>query len=196
MENKCKKCGCDDIIPVTPCLDPTGCPEPEKCEETFDLACINYSGEPLECGSQIILNTNESLELGLLNITDKICDSINTNLAFFNVTFTQPQSLKLAANPTGGVAPYTYEWVVEKSNVPTGISIASGANTNTLTLTKNFTNVSQGSQLGPSNIVDFVNPIDYIHYFAHLKLKITDSTGKVDYKNYLYYLTDGSYFIE
>jgi len=197
MKNKCKDCGCDDPNVLIPCLDQTGCPEPDKCDgNKFDLGCINYTGEPVVCGGQVLLDTNESLESGLLHITDKICDSQNTNLAFFNVTFTQPQSLKLAANPTGGVAPYTYEWVVEKSNVPTGISIASGANTNTLTLTKNLTNISQGSQLSPSNIVDFVNPFDYMHFFAHLKLKITDSTGKVDYKNYLYYLTEGSYFIE
>lgn len=196
MKNKCQDCGCNDELPIGPCLDPNGCPEPDKCDNTFDLGCVTYTGDPLVCGGQTLLDTNESLESGLINITTKICDSTTNDRAFFDVNFTQPQTLKLMVTPSGGVAPYSYEWVQEKSNVPTGILIASGANTSTLTFVRNLTNRSKGSQLAPINIVDFVNPYKYYHYFTHLKLKITDSTGKIDYKNYLYYLTEGAIFYE
>lgn len=196
MKNNCQDCGCEDTLPVAPCSDPALCPPPDKCDNTFDLGCVTYTGEPLTCGGQTLLNTDESLESGLLNITTKICDSLTNDRAFFDVNFTQPQALKLMATPSGGVAPYSYEWVQEKSNVPTGILIASGANTSTLTFVKNNTNRSKGSQLSPINVVDYDNPYKYYHCFIHLKLKITDSTGKIDYKNYLYYLTEGAYFYE
>jgi hypothetical protein len=196
MKNNCQDCGCEDTLPVAPCSDPALCPPPDKCDNTFDLGCVTYTGDPLICGGQTLLNTNESLESGLLNITTKICDSVTNDRAFFDVNFTQPQSLKLMATPSGGVAPYSYEWVQEKSNVPTGILIASGANTSTLTFVKNLTNLSKGSQLSPLNIIDPNEPYKYYHYFTHLKLKITDSTGKIDYKSYLYYLTEGAYFYE
>jgi len=194
MKNNCQDCGCDDNLPVNGCYD--NCPPADKCDNTFDLGCVTYTGEPVVCGGQTLLNTNESLESGLINITTKICDSTTNDRAFFDVNFTQPQTLKLMVTPSGGVAPYSYEWVQEKSNVPTGILIASGANTSTLTFVRNLTNRSIGSQLAPINIVDFVNPYKYYHNFTHLKLKITDSTGKIDYKNYLYYLTEGAIFYE
>ena len=187
MKNNCEDCGCDDKLPIGPCLDPTGCPEPDKCDNTFDLGCITYTGEPLTCGGQTLLDTDDSLETGLLNITDKICDSLDTNIAFFDVTFTQPQALRLVANVSGGVAPYTYQWTAEKSNVPTGLIISGSTNTNILNFTSPNQNLSKGSRISVQTI-NTNKPWMYRQGFIHLKLKITDSTNKTSYKHYVYYI--------
>lgn len=192
MKNNCQDCGCDDNLPVNGCYD--NCPPADKCDNTFDLGCVTYTGDPVLCGGQTLLDTNESLESGLLNITNKICDSVNTNRAFFDVNFTQPEALKVMATPSGGVPPYSYEWYQEKSNVPTGLSISGPTNTNTLTFVNNNLNPGRGSRLCSVTVPDEV--FKYRHYYIHLKLKITDSTNKVDYKNYLFYRTLGVYIYE
>jgi hypothetical protein len=186
MENKCKDCGCQDtFLPVGPCSDPALCPPADKCDNTFDLGCVNYTGEPLTCGGQTLLDTNDSLETGLLNITDKICDSVNNNKAFFDVNFTKPQAKRLVANVSGGIPPYVYEWSIERSNSISGYTIVGSTTTNTLNFTRIEDNISKGSRLS-------VLPVNYFgsrfkHYFIHLKLKITDNENKIDYKHYLFY---------
>lgn len=195
MENKCKDCGCQDtFLPVGPCSDPALCPPADKCDNTFDLGCVNYTGELLTCGGQTLLDTNDSLETGLLNITDKICNSLDTNIAFFDVIFTQPQALRLVANASGGVAPYTYQWIAEKSNVPTGLIISGSTNTSTLNFTSPNQNLSKGSRISVP-IVNTNKPWMYRHAFIHLKLKITDSTNKTSYKNYVYCTLQGQIII-
>lgn len=184
MKNNCQDCGCDDNLPVNGCYD--NCPPADKCDNTFDLGCVTYTGDPLVCGGQTLLNTNESLESGLLNITNKICDSVNNNRAYFEVTFTDLLANRLQAQASGGTPPYSYEWSVERSDVFASYTVNGSMNSNIITLTRHEYKGVKGSRLGVGTVSINSYP-RYRHYFIHLKLKVTDSNNKVDYKNHLYW---------
>jgi len=75
MENNCQDCGCKDkFLPVAPCVDPAECPSPEKCEETFDSACVVYTGLDLKCGNDTVVGTNDTVEKALQSIVAKVCE--------------------------------------------------------------------------------------------------------------------------
>jgi len=112
MENNCQDCGCKDkFLPVAPCTDPAECPSPEKCEETFDAACVQYTGLDLKCGTATIVATNTTVEQALENIVDKICDLAGNGLVVEIAPFGEFQ---LRATVTSGIAPYTYKWSIQQ----------------------------------------------------------------------------------
>jgi len=184
MKNNCQDCGCDDKLPVN-CYD-GDCLPADKCDNTFDLGCVTYTGDPLICGGQTLLNTNESLESGLLNITTKICDSVTNDRAYFEVTFTDLLANQLQAQASGGTPPYSYEWSVERSDVFASYTADGPMNSNIITLTRHEYKGAKGSRLGVGTVSVNSYP-RYRHYFILLKLKVTDSNNKVDYKSHLYW---------
>lgn len=74
----CKKCGCQDdfLTSPPPCPTPGGCPDPEPCSETFDAQCIIYTGVPIECISQTVVDTNTSMADAITDIVAFFCDYI------------------------------------------------------------------------------------------------------------------------
>jgi hypothetical protein len=75
--NKCKKCGCEDnfLTSPPPCPTPAGCPDPELCSETFDSQCILYTGAPIMCGLDEVVNTDTTLADALTDTITYFCDN-------------------------------------------------------------------------------------------------------------------------
>jgi hypothetical protein len=73
-KNKCKNCGCEDKALTTPapCPTPEGCLTPEPCSEVFDAQCVVYTGDPIVCGDDVIVDTNTNM-----------ADALNAIVAFF-----------------------------------------------------------------------------------------------------------------
>jgi len=56
-------CGCEEAI----------CPSPQPCTEITDSKCIIYTDEPLQCGADVLVETNTSLSLAIKAIVDYFC---------------------------------------------------------------------------------------------------------------------------
>ena len=74
-KNTCKKCGCEDSFMPSPAPCPTsvGCPDPEPCSETFDSQCIIYTGAPIMCDLDEVVDTNTSIADALTNTITYFC---------------------------------------------------------------------------------------------------------------------------
>lgn len=143
----CKKCGCSDSALTTPppCPTPEGCPNPLPCSEYFDAECVIYSGDPIECIDQIVVNTNTNL-----------ADALNDLIAFFCEFITEPDlgsvvevcntneylTITSVTNPATGVTTYTI--CFDPTQLPavvisggTGINVTSVVVGNTTTYTIN-----------------------------------------------------------
>lgn len=55
-----------------PCPTPEGCPDPVSCSETIDANCVLYTGEPIQCNGEIILDTGTSMNNAILNLIEYI----------------------------------------------------------------------------------------------------------------------------
>lgn len=166
MENNCKDCGCKDtFLPVAPCSDPALCPSPEKCEETFDAACVMYTGLDLNCGTDTVVATNTTIETALQNIVDKICD---VTAAGLNVEIEPESESSLIAVVTGGSAPYQFKWSIQQG-LFVGHVIAGADNDNPLTLTPVPGNTLQVG--GISGATGAVN-------MTHVRVDVTDGASR------------------
>jgi hypothetical protein len=174
MENECKKCGCDDAIPVAPCLDPTGCPEPQKCEETFDTDCVLYNGSNIECGGDVIISSGDSVSTALQAIADIAC-TLGKPLPVATVVGNEDNTV--TCTPSGGVGPYTYQWTIEQGpfNCHT---IVSGATSNILVLDPIPNKSFVAGSLGGDQVA--------VVWMTHLKVVVTDSEGSKVTKYYTY----------
>lgn len=161
MKNKCQNCGCEDtFLPVAPCSDPAECPTPQKCEETFDSACVIYTGLNLDCGTDTVVATNTSIEQALQNIVDKVCEITSGNLV---VEITDNEG-GLAASVSGGSAPYQFLWSIEQGTF-VGHTITGGANFSSVILSPIVGNTFQVG--GISGATGAVN-------MSHIRLDVTD----------------------
>lgn len=175
MENTCQNCGCKDtFLPVAPCINPTECPTPQKCEESFDSACVIYTGLDLSCGEDVIIATNTSIEDALQNIIDKICNPSSSDLAA-DISIIENQ---LIVNVTGGVAPYQYLWSIEQG-LFIGHTISGANNLAYLTLSPIPANTLQVG--GPSGATGAVS-------MSHIELQVTDSNSNIITTYYTYAL--------
>jgi hypothetical protein len=173
MKEKCIDCGCDDAIQVAPCLDPTGCPEPQKCDQIFDTDCILYNGSNIECNDNTIISSGDTVSQALEAIVDLACSLAGSNP---DATITANNDNTLTVAPTGGLAPYTYQWSIEQG-VFNGHTIASGATASTVTLTPITGNtLVVGGVSGSTGAVNM----------THLKVVVTDSANKKVTKYYTY----------
>lgn len=68
-------CGCGDTFLTTPppCPTPVDCPEAQPCSEVFDAQCVAYTGLDIECGTDVIVATNDSVATALQNVVDYFC---------------------------------------------------------------------------------------------------------------------------
>jgi hypothetical protein len=71
----CKKCGCSDnaLISPAPCPTPEGCPDPILCSEVFNAECVVYTGDPILCGLDEVVDTDTTLADALLNTITYFC---------------------------------------------------------------------------------------------------------------------------
>jgi hypothetical protein len=107
MAKKCKNCKCNKkvVIPPTPCFTSAGCPPKPACEDTFDIDCVNYTGEPIVCNGEVLVESGESLPTVLTTLVDKICNKINCEL---DVQFIfNAGTSELNFTITGGTESYT-----------------------------------------------------------------------------------------
>jgi len=76
--NNSTKCGCTDsyLTSPLPCPTPVDCPTAQPCSETFDSQCIIYTGDPIMCGIDIIVNTNTTMAVAIKNIADYFCSKL------------------------------------------------------------------------------------------------------------------------
>lgn len=68
-------CGCKDSFLTTPppCPTPVDCPAAQPCAEVFDAQCVVYTGLDIECGTDVVVATNDSVATSLQNIVDYFC---------------------------------------------------------------------------------------------------------------------------
>lgn len=102
MKKDCKNIA---PIPPTPCEYGGNCPPAPDCEQIFDLDCVNYTGDPIVCNGEVIVESGESLPTVLTTLVDKICNKTNCELNvefFFN-----PGTSELSFTITGGTQSYT-----------------------------------------------------------------------------------------
>ena len=71
----CKKCGCQDDFLTTPpaCPTPIGCPDPEPCSEVIDAECVVYTGLPIMCGLDEVVDTDTTLADALTDTITYFC---------------------------------------------------------------------------------------------------------------------------
>jgi len=167
METNCTNCGCEDcgckdtFLPVAPCVNPAECPTPSKCEETFDSACVVYTGLNLNCGEDVVFATNATIEEALQNIVEKVCLLTGNNLT---VEISVDGS-DLVANVTGGQSPYQYAWSIQQG-LFVGHTISGVANAASVTLAPIPGNTFQVG--GISGATGAVN-------MTHVRLDVTDA---------------------
>jgi len=168
MENKCQDCGCQDcgckdtFLPVAPCSDPATCPSPQKCEDTFDSACVTYTGLDLKCGNTTVIATNTNLQDVLQNLVDEVCSLKGDGI---NITINN-DGYDLAAVVSGGQGPYQYLWSITQGQF-VGHEIQNNEYT--------FSNVSLAPIPGNSLQVGGISGATGAVYMSHLRLDVTDA---------------------
>ena len=98
---------CKNITPIppTPCEYGGNCPPAPDCEQIFDLDCVNYTGDPILCNGQVLVESGESLPTVLTTLVDKICNKTNCEL---DVQFIfNAGTSELTFTITGGTQSYT-----------------------------------------------------------------------------------------
>jgi len=82
MANNCTNCGCSKIscgcgdsflTTPPPCPTPVDCPTAQPCSEVFDAQCVVYTGLDIECGTDVVVATNDSVADALQNVVDYFC---------------------------------------------------------------------------------------------------------------------------
>jgi len=71
-------CGCKDkfLTSPAPCPTPEGCPDPQPCSEVFDAQCIIYTGAPIVCGEDTVVETNTNMAEALSAVVAYFCNII------------------------------------------------------------------------------------------------------------------------
>jgi hypothetical protein len=72
-------CGCEDVALTTPapCPASDGCPTPYPCSEVTPAECVIYTGEPIVCGTDIIVDQNANMAAALASLVGYLCEFIS-----------------------------------------------------------------------------------------------------------------------
>jgi hypothetical protein len=168
MENKCKDCGCQDcgckdtFLPVAPCSDPAICPAPQKCEDTFDSACVIYTGLDLKCGDTTVVATNTNLQDVLQDLVDEVCSLKGDNMT---ITINR-DGYNLNAVVSGGKTPYQYLWSIAQ-----GQFVGHEILNNDYILPIVFLAPIPGNSLQVGGISGATGAV----YMSHIRLDVTDA---------------------
>jgi hypothetical protein len=88
MATNCRNCGCSKIscgcgdsflTTPPPCPTPEDCPTAQPCSEVFDAQCVAYTGLDIECGTDVVITTNDSVATALQNVVDYFCNAVEVN---------------------------------------------------------------------------------------------------------------------
>tara|TARA_R110002020_G_scaffold23658_3_gene78611 strand:- start:2140 stop:3012 length:873 start_codon:yes stop_codon:yes gene_type:complete len=68
-------CGCKDTPLTTPapCGDGIDCPDATACSETFDAECVYYTGDPIMCDDEVVVDTNTPLDDAIAAMIAALC---------------------------------------------------------------------------------------------------------------------------
>jgi len=112
MANNCSNCGCSKIscgcgdsflTTPPPCPTPEDCPEAQPCSEVFDAACIAYTGLDIECGTDVVVATNDSVATALQNVVDYFCTQPASDIT----VVAAGNGIDVDANTVGNTTTYT-----------------------------------------------------------------------------------------
>lgn len=77
-KSKCSNlsCGCktDYLTTPDPCPTPDACPDEQPCSEVFDSQCLIYNGASIICGPDTVVETGDTVQDALAQITAYFCD--------------------------------------------------------------------------------------------------------------------------
>ena len=69
-------CGCQDAPLTTPNYTLPTCASDEPCYEILDAKCVMYTGDPIMCGNDIVVNTNTIMSQALTDLASYFCAKI------------------------------------------------------------------------------------------------------------------------
>lgn len=172
--NKTKPCGCEDqpYASLPPC-NPVDCPEPYPCSEVNNAECVIYTGQPIMCGNDVIVDTNTNVADALNSIADKACNPAQLCCPTFVVEIITSLVLEfgLEAVLTNGTAPFTYQWSYAQDTAVGDFRglLFTGPTTSasvSLVPTTKYYLASDAAQLKSV-------------YATHVKVKVTDANGQI-----------------
>ena len=143
MKKNCKNK--QTLLPPTPCEYGGNCPPAPDCEQIFDLDCVNYTGDPIVCNGEVLVESGESLPTVLTTLVDKICNKTNCEIdiefTFLTGGVYVGSALRFAI--TGGTPTYTIKPSVVQGPF-TGITISDCSSYEEGTISDCFNPVGQG----------------------------------------------------
>ncbi len=81
--NKCNRecnttvCGCDaPLTSPAPCPTPAPCVTAQPCSTITDADCVMYTGDPIMCGNDVVVNTNTIMSQALNDLASYFCAKI------------------------------------------------------------------------------------------------------------------------
>jgi hypothetical protein len=167
---KNKPCGCEDGPLTTPApCNPIGCPDPYPCSEVIDAQCVLYSGDPIICDQDTVVDTGDTVADALNQVVDYFCNPAPAQCCpTFDVDINKADTeiYRLDSTLTNGTAPFTYEWTVEQNEFQG------------LAFTGSTTSANVLLELVPDNYVD-APALPTLIYQVLVKVKVTDSVGQI-----------------
>jgi hypothetical protein len=101
---------------------PEDCPD-DPCFNAPNFNCIIYSGDPILCGAEVVINTGDNLTTALTSLSDRICDIVTPPIwlmSFNQEAINNPTHIDLI-NTTGETITWERTGVGSyRSNVLTG----------------------------------------------------------------------------
>lgn len=94
MAEDCVECGCaDGSLPVMPPSSTAApCVDPEPCSYIYSAGCIQYNGEDILCGTDVVVTSGDRLTQILTDIVGYFCTRLSAAL-FGSVTYAGAETL-------------------------------------------------------------------------------------------------------
>ena len=179
MKKDCKNIA---PIPPTPCEYGGNCPPAPDCEQIFDLDCVNYTGDPIVCNGEVLVESGESLPTVLTTLVDTICNkNCEIDIEFNFQTNGVYVGSALGFNIIGGVEPYTINASIVQGPF-TGITLSDCVTYNQENYPLCFTPVVSGT-FGFYVVVYcllnkfYIGPGDNKKYAGTIRIEVIDTFG-------------------